>query len=477
MDKHGAKLKFGSDGYRGIIGRDFTWTTVERLALATAHAIKQICPESYHPIPVGYDTRFLAKQFAIGVCYVLEKAGYKPVLSNNFCPSPYISFAVKEFTAPLGVVITSSHNPFYYLGYKIKGKEGGSALPEIQELISTLSGEVDANYIDSEEIFANAYFPEKFNLTNSYTQHLIKLLDAEAIRKLSSVTIDFMHGASSVVNCAVLNGIGVNHQPIRTTPDPLFGGGRPEPVGDELKTLSAWVEADVEKSFGAAFDGDGDRLGLVDETGEVIPPHEVYGILLLHLLENRNMKGRVVKTVSFSKFIDRIASAFGAQVVEIPVGFKYATKELLKEGTLTAGEESGGIGFGFYLPERDALLELLLVLEAMAISGKNLRDLREEICDRFEKSYFYHEDILLKNSSEVARMNQLISELKDTPERLQIKYEKVSTIDGLKLDWDKGFLLLRLSGTEPLLRIYCDDTNNGRVEDCVARAKRILQTA
>ncbi len=476
MGKPLPKLKFGSDGFRGVIADCFTWENLQRLTLATVSALRGLSVGEGAVVPVGYDTRFLADKCAVGVCRLLTASGYKPILSETFCPSPYLSFAVKAFSAPIGIMITASHNPPYYLGFKVKGMEGGSALPHLQEMIAGFTqcrGEVQ---IDTGELFVGPYVPKTFDLTDDYVEGLFNLVDVGLLReKLSAqVTVDFMHGATSGVYARALAKCGGNFQPIRTSVDPLFGGNKPEPVGEGLKTLIAWVEAGETGGVGAAFDGDGDRLALVDECGEIVPPHEIFAIVLLHLMEGKGRSGRVVKTVSYSCMIDRVARHFQAPVIEIPVGFKHATEELLKPDTLAAGEESGGIGFGFYLPERDALLLLLLVLEAMCEREMSMRNLREEIWERFGRSYFYHEDVPLRSAEEDEGVRRAIEAVKENPAKIRIDYERVSSLDGIKLIWDTGFLLMRMSGTEPLLRIYVDDTDVGRVSQVAKRARRFL---
>lgn len=467
-------LKLGSDGYRGILGDEFTWKAVQSLTLATVEAIKRLGFEHGGEVPIGYDTRFLADKFALAVYEILTREGFRPAISHTFCPSPYISFAVREFSAPFGVVLSASHNPFSYLGFKLKGPEGGSALPYLQELVSNLTSEVEVPEDDFKRLFTDWQTPETFELVEAYAGRLASLVDTSLLGENLPLTIDFMHGATSVIFTEVLSRLGVRFQPIRTSVDPLFGGGRPEPVENELKTLIAWVEGGEEGSFGAAFDGDGDRLALVDEEFQVVPSHEIFSIILLHLLERQGRKGRIVKTVSLSRLIDRVAESFGAELVEIPVGFKYATEELLKPGTLCAGEESGGIGFGFYLPERDSLLTLLIILEAMAVSGKSLRELRKELWKVFGRSFFLHEDIALRSSEETSRIKETLIGLREDPAQLGISFETADTIDGVRLKWRGGFVLIRLSGTEPLLRLYVDEMNESKAFEILARARSFL---
>ena len=471
-----SKLPFGSDGYRGIIGSTFTWSEVSRLAMGTCAFLEKQAVPSASPIPIGYDTRFLAREFALGVGKVFAEKGFNPLISETPCPSPYISFCVKELSAPIGVVITASHNPFYYLGFKLKGPEGGSATPAVQKEISKLSEEMEPISEDFEVLRSGESPCKTLNLVDSYSKELRKLVNLEGLPNETELTVDFMNGACVQVYSAVLRRLSVDFSSLRTTADPLFGGRKPEPIEAELGELVAWIEAGEGHGIGAAFDGDGDRLALVDESGEIVPSHEIFGIILLHLAEDRKLKGRVVKTVSYSSLLNRLAESFGLEVKEIPVGFKYATEELMKRETLIAGEESGGIGFGFYLPERDALLVLLLILEAMRSRRKRLCSLREELWGRFGRSYFNHEDIELPGETVREKLKQALELLKNEPTRLGIDYEEVSYLDGVKFSWKTGFLLLRPSGTEPLLRIYCDEMSQERMLEVREQARSFVHT-
>ncbi len=466
-------LRFGSDGYRGIIGDTFSWDYIARLTAGTAAYLRSTGAGPGAPIPIGYDTRFLAPYYARAVYHALREEGFSPALASTFCPSPYLSFSVKKIGAPMGVMITASHNPSSFLGYKLKGPEGGSALPEVTKAV--------------EEFAENAkpdYNPEPaFSLTSEYEEFDCREEYAEVMRGYASpaladfpfdLTVDFVRGTTAYIYLPALQSLGLEFTTVHTERDPLFAGGKPEPVPEQLEELVGWVDAGGETAFGAAFDGDGDRLGLIDEASQFVPPEDIYVICLLHLVEDRGMSGRVVKSVSLSSLIDLAAQEFGLQVVEVPVGFKHSTKEMLVPGTLMAAEESGGFGFGFHLPERDALLALILILSAMAERKTTLRQLRESIAGRFGHPHFYRQDIPLVGLSQAEVVRQRIAALKHDPSTVGIHSARISQLDGLKFSFPEGFLLLRFSGTEPLVRIYCEHKEENREKDLVQRVKDFL---
>lgn len=468
------ELSFGSDGFRGIIGNNFSWDVLARLTAATLACLQEQGIPKGAPVPVGFDARFLASHFAQLVYMGLLQGGMQPLLSTSYIPSPYLSFVVRKLRAPIGVMLTASHNPADYLGFKPKGPEGGSALPEVQARIAELSASVPPIDLDPYVVFSPALQFEHFDFETDYARTLAGQLAGEPLGQDFQLVLDFMHGSAASVNAPVLHRLAVAFTTTRDEPDPLFAGAKPEPVAANLQELRSRVLATGKKSIGAAFDGDGDRLGLIDEAGEILPNEDIFAICLLHLIEDRNQHGRIVKTVSFSSLIDRVAATFNLPVVEIPVGFKHATRELMVPGTLAAGEESGGIGFGSYLPERDALLTLLLVLEAMTMRARGLCEMRRELADRFGKSYFAHKDVPLVNLSQMEDVRKRMAELAASPDRVGLPDASPERLDGLKLRHKHGFLLIRLSGTEPILRIYCDDSSEGHEWELARRAEQFF---
>ena len=450
-------LHFGSDGYRGVIGDTYSWEHIARLTAGTAAYLHDSGAEAGAPIPIGYDTRFLAPYFARAVYHALREE----------------EFAVKQMGAPMGIMITASHNPARYLGYKLKGPEGGSALPEVNKAVEKLAEQAEPDY-NTEPAFAFTQEYDEFDLRDEYSD-VMKGYAAPALAGYSfDLTIDFVRGATAHVYQQALQGLGLEFAAIHTERDPLFAGGKPEPTPEQLEELIGWVDAGSKTAFGAAFDGDGDRLGLIDEAGEFVPPEDIYAICLLHLVEDRGLRGRVIKSVSFSTLIDRVAQKLGQQVIEVPVGFKHSTKELLQPGTLMAAEESGGFGFGFHLPERDALLALIIVLSTMSERKAQLHELREHITERFGHPYFHRQDIPLTGSVQAEAVGKRVAILRDSPESVGIQTARISELDGLKIIFPEGFLLLRFSGTEPLLRIYCEHQAENLEKELIRRVREFL---
>ncbi len=466
-------LHFGSDGYRGVIGDTYSWEHVARMTAGTAGYLRDSGAEMGAPVLIGYDTRFLAPYFARAVYHALREEGFSPAISTAFCPSPYLSFAVKRMGAPMGIMITASHNPARYLGYKLKGPEGGSALPDVNKAVEKLAEKAEPDY-DPEPAFAFTQEYDEFDLRDEYAE-VMKGYAAPALVDCSfDLTIDFVRGATAHVYQHAMQGLGLEFAAIHTERDPLFAGGKPEPTPEQLEELTGWVNAGSGTAFGAAFDGDGDRLGLIDESGQFVPPEDIYAICLLHLVEDRGLRGRIVKSVSFSTLIDRVAQELGQQVVEVPVGFKHSTKELVQPGTLMAAEESGGFGFGFHLPERDALLALIIVLSAMAERKAQLQELREHIAERFGHPHFHRQDIPLAGSAQAEAVGKRVAIIRDNPELAGIQTVRISELDGLKIVFPEGFLLLRFSGTEPLLRIYCEHEAENLEKELTQRVREFL---
>ncbi len=470
-----APLRFGSDGYRGVIGDTFCWEQVARLTAGVAQYLCAHGAPAGAPIPIGYDTRFLAPHYARAVYHALKAEGFAPLLAASFCPSPYLSFAVKRMNAPLGIMLTASHNPARYLGFKLKGSEGGSALPELNSDVEKYAADAKPDYDYTLAFSVNDY--ETFDLRREYEvgmrAHACGMLEYAKFK----LGIDFVRGATAHLYLQALEAMGVGFTALNTARDPNFAGGKPEPIPEQLGALMQWVGDNGAGAFGAAFDGDGDRLGLIDENRQFVPPEDIFAICLLHLVEARGMRGRVIKSVSFSSLIDRICAALSLELCEVPVGFKHSTRELIKPGALMAGEESGGFGFGFHLPERDALLAMIIVLCAMAEKGAALCELRDEVAARFGHPFFHREDIALAGDDEAQRVRGLIARMKNEPKLIGLEGARLTELDGVKLHFAEGFLLLRFSGTEPLVRIYCEHLDEGSEIALIGRTKAFLGLA
>ncbi|AFY39069.1 Phosphoglucosamine mutase [[Leptolyngbya] sp. PCC 7376] len=453
-------IKFGTDGWRGIIAADFTFERVQRVAIAAAYVLKENYSDqaTSNTVIVGYDRRFLADEFALAAAEAIQGEGFTVQLANCFSPTPALSFAAHHQKALGAIALTASHNPAGYLGLKVKGAFGGSVSGDITEQIEA---KLDAGITPSNATNASLDY---FDPWADYCEGLQKLVDIEPIREAIAageleVFADVMYGAASGGLTQLLNG---TIQEVHCDPDPLFGGRAPEPLEKNLSQLKRVIRAAKANNpdaiqVGFVFDGDSDRIAAMDSNGNFLSSQKLIPVLLAHLSQNRGYGGEVVKTVSGSDLIPLLSKSFGLPLFETPIGYKYIAERMLSEKVLLGGEESGGIGYGHHIPERDALLAALYVLEAIATSGKDLGDIYQGLLDQVGFSSVYDRiDLHLKDFS---IRDRLLSELKDnTPTNIAGKtVENCDTKDGYKFRLaDQSWLLIRFSGTEPVLRLYCE---------------------
>ena len=455
-------IKFGTDGWRGIIARDFTEENVARVARAHGKVLRS---KGLSRVFVGYDRRFGSERFAKVACRALEEEGLEVVLSAGECTTPMVSFAVRYLGFDGGVMITASHNPPEYNGYKIKESFGGSAtdsfLREVERSIPDRGGVPEVGEVETLEV------------REEYIREVMERVEVGILREKSLKIIhDPMHGTSGSLLSDALSQTPSQVTVIRAWRDPLFGGHAPEPVEKNLGPLKEMVRA-VQADIGIANDGDGDRIALVDERGEFVNSQILYVLILLHLLKNRGLRdGMVVKTVSTTFLADRICADYGIEIREVPVGFKHVNEVILKEKVIFGGEESGGYGVPSFLPERDGFLSALLVLELMNAEGKSLSAIIEEIHSKYGSVYFRRVDLPADDGKK-----KLIMSLRENPpdEVGGLKVQKVNTSDGLKLVFENdGWLLMRPSGTEPLIRVYAEAPSKEDLERVIEGGKGIL---
>ncbi|NMG08602.1 phosphoglucomutase/phosphomannomutase family protein [Brasilonema sp. UFV-L1] len=467
-------VKFGTDGWRGVIGDEFTF---ERVALVAPLAAKVLLntygkTTGNRTIIVGHDRRFMAEDFAYKVADVVCAAGFDVLLTDTYAPTPAFSWAAKQQNALGALVITASHNPGKYLGLKVKSAFGGSVPPEVTKQIEALLLEA----------LPPASMPakiEKFNPWHSYCEALKgkvnigKIRDAIAAGKLT-VFADVMHGAAAG-GLAML--LGNEIKEINSNRDPLFGGGAPEPLPKYLSRLFEVMRNHRETNqagltVGLVFDGDSDRIAAVDGEGNFLSSQILIPILIDHLTLRRNFKGEIVKTVSGSDLIPRVAALHNLSVFETAVGYKYIADRMLETQVLLGGEESGGIGYGSHIPERDALLSALYVLEAIVESGLDLGDYYRHLQEQTDFSSAYDRIDLPLASMEVR--SRLLQQLQTQP-LTEIAAKPVidcQTIDGYKFRLaDNSWLMIRFSGTEPVLRLYCEAPTLEQVHQTLAWAK------
>jgi len=359
------KIKFGTDGWRGIISEDFTFENVKIVSQAMAEYLKEK-EIGKREIIIGYDARFLSQEYAQLVASVLAGNGVRVILSDRIQPVTCVCFAIKNRKAAGGIMITASHNPFKYNGIKFKGDYAGSADEDTTKRIEGFLYKNKPKEMDFEEGEKKGLI-QTVDLTPSYLQFLKSFVNLEAIKEASlKVVVDSMHGAGTDYTAQVLKGGKCRVITIRGEENPSFGGVNPEPITQNLKALVDKIKEE-KADVGLATDGDGDRLGVMDSEGNFVNPHQVLSLLTLHLIESRGWPGGIVKTISTTSLLNKIAEKHKRKIYKTPVGFKYICELMLKEDILIGGEESGGIGVKNHVPDRDGLLSGLLLLEMLAL--------------------------------------------------------------------------------------------------------------
>ncbi len=462
-----ATIKFGTDGWRAVIADEYTFANVERVAQAYADYLSR---RGGNPgaagaplCVVGYDRRFLSEAFAQRAAEVLAGNGFSVALFKEAVPTPLISWAVKELKAEGGVVITASHNPANFNGFKIKAPWGGSAAPETTAAVEKL---VDANAPKRSDVSSGTYQILEPAI-KSYKAQVASYIDLDRLRKSPAlVVVDPMHGAGGNWVETFLTGAALKVETIRANRDPLFGGVNPEPIDSNLGALKQRV---LERSalVGLATDGDADRIGAVNELGATMTMHDVVPLILLHLVRQRKMTGAVVRTFSQSVLLKRISAAHNLKLYETAIGFKYIADLMLNDDILIGAEESGGIGVKGHIPERDGILNSLLFLEAIITAAKSPAEMLGDLHREFGEFHFGRKDLHVETT--VGR--QLIERLAQATPRELAGYEVagVETTDGTKLLFaDESWLLFRQSGTEPMLRIYAEATSTKKCDALLA---------
>ena len=458
------EIKFGTDGWRAVIAREFTYANVERVAQAYADFLIKEAGSGQTPfVVIGFDRRFLSEKFAARAAEVMAGNGFRIASFTDAQPTPLISWAVRELGANGGVMITASHNPANFNGFKIKAPWGGSAAPEttrqVENLVDATQPKRAAVTDDGRQLLEP--------IIESYRRQIASYVDLERLKAAAGkVIVDPMHGSAGGWVESFLSGGTLSVETIREFRDPLFGGVNPEPIDQNLGALKERV-IETGALVGLATDGDADRVGAVDEHGRTMTMHDVVPLLLLHLARVRKIDGAVVVTVSQSVLTKRIAHEMGLKVYETPIGFKYIADLMLKEDILLGAEESGGIGVRGHIAERDGVLNSLLFLEAIVSAGKPPSEMLADLHREFGDFHFGRRDLHMP----VSRGQDLVARLSENPPENFASYDvtSVETMDGAKLIFDdESWLLFRQSGTEPMLRIYSEATSVDKMQKLLA---------
>ena len=447
-----ATIKFGTDGWRGVIAEDFTFANARIVAQAIARYVVR-CEDARKGVIIGYDHRFASDGIAAAAAEVVSASGTPVFLADKPCPTPAVSLLVRQRGAGGGLMITASHNPYQWNGIKYKASYGSSALPSIVAQI-----ENDLAVVQKENV---PPLPPRKNLVQPleprapYLEALEKLVDWKRLRdaKFRFVS-DPMHGSAAGLLPELFRRNGISCDEIRGMRDPRFGGVHPEPIEPHIEALRRAVLAG-KFDAGLCADGDGDRIGAIDRDGTFVNPHQIFALLVWHLAGTRNLPGDIAKTFSVTKLIDKLATKFGRRLHETPIGFKYICELMLGQNILIGGEESGGIGTNLYIPERDATVSALFLAELMAWHGKSLGEMLAALHAEFGEYHYGRVDLDLKPGQK----EKAVAHFSDTKltSILNLPVARRENMDGIKLYLgDAGWVMVRASGTENLLRVYCE---------------------
>lgn len=482
-------IHFGTDGWRAVISDTFTYSNLRMVAQAIADAVASEHWDKsgnggqgggLRKIVVGFDTRFLSDRYAGEVARVLSANGFTVLLAQSDAPTPSISYAVKHHQAVAGVMITASHNAPRYNGVKLKGAFGGSALPEQCRRVEVYINDNEErargpNLMDFDKARELGLI-QKFNPLPSYFEHLRTLIDTDIIAdKPQRFVVDSMYGSGRGVIKSFLQGTGCEVAEIRSEMNPGFGGVHPEPIAKYLGPLASAISSGM-GNFGICTDGDADRIGAMDERGNFVDPHKIMALALKYLVEKRGMDGAVVRTVSTTRMIDRLAKRYGLTLYETPVGFNHIADYMMSENVLIGGEESGGISFKGHIPEGDGPIMGLLLVEMIASSKKTLHELVNDLLADVGPAFYERTDLRLSRPVAKAEMTQFLTEQAPA----EIGGEKVIEIgqrDGVKyLMADDSWLLIRPSGTEPVLRVYAEGRTPDMVKALLGYGEQVAKT-
>ena len=472
------EIKFGTDGWRGIIGFDFNLSNLSRVVVAS-------CQELYYQyfeetnskkILIGYDRRFMANEFAKEIASFVKGCGFEPILSTSYVPTPSCSLYAKKFMFLGCLVITASHNPYNWLGLKIKSFKGCS-------VDESFTKEVEKRLLlgNSIERLEGAYEKvdiKKFHLDQIKSNFNIDFI-ANNLKKMNlHIFVDSMHGSAANCLSQIFEGYDSKiFTEIRADYDPLFGGNPPEPLLKYLDNLTETLTKTSKngiKTLGIIFDGDGDRIAVIDEKGRFCSTQVLLPFFISYLGEKNKNLYPVLKTVSGSDIISNIAKNQDREVFELPVGFKYIAKKMIKEKIFIGGEESGGVGFGDFMPERDALYAAMILLNGIAEKSKYLYETLDQIQENFGPSFYRRIDVKFPNQSEKEILEKYIKN--NIPSKIcGYSIKSVSNIDGIKLRMDNNFwLLFRFSGTEPLLRLYCEAKSENDLNEVLEWSQKYI---
>lgn len=467
------EIKFGTDGWRGVISDNFTFKNVAIVGQAIADWVKKDSKSiaGRKVVAVGYDARFLSKEYSEIVSQIFAKNGITVYLSDQIIPTPALSYGVVDLKGVCGIMITASHNPAKFNGIKIKTKEGGGAGKDITDVVEQYLGKTPVKSMD----LADAVRSKKIimhDFKKNYLKFMKSYIDLSAIRKAKFKVIqDVMHGSGLRILEEITKGSSLHVELMRADVNPSFEGVKPEPVEEYLPGILNRVK---EENFdlGLVLDGDADRIGAVAPGGEFINPQKILGLLILHLVRNHKRTGSVVTTICGTTMISKICAKYNIKLHETPVGFKYISDLMVSERVIAGGEEAGGMGVQDYIPERDGTLAGLLLLEMMVKEKKNIKQILDDMEKEFGRYYYLRADVPLGKKKFDLKKVKAIKSL------LGKKVVALKDYDGVKLICeDESWLMFRPSGTEPLVRAYAESTSLKQSQALIQYGERLLKRA
>jgi len=464
-------IKFGTDGWRGIIAKDFTFKNVEIISQAIGDWVNKDLKgnQQTKTVCVGFDTRFLSGGFAETVACVLAANGIKVILSDRAVPTPAVSFTVKNRGLDAGVMITASHNPPQFNGVKIKTGDGGAAPQSVTEKVEGYLNETPVKRIDFNQAKQEKLIAVD-DLTEDYVKFIRRYLDLARIKKARfKILVDAMHGSGDGFTAQILKGTNIKVTLMRDKINPSFDGKRPEPVVENLEDILRRMKTE-NFDLGLVLDGDADRIAAVASGGEFIHPQKILALLAMHLNQDRKMDGGVVKTIAGTVLMDKVCQGLDLKLYETPVGFKYISELMTTKDILVGGEEAGGMGLKNYIPERDGTLAGLLLLEMMVYRKKHIGKIVKEMEDKYGRFYYLRADL------KTSRLNINLDKLKEIKTLAGKKVTEVKDYDGIKLICeDLSWLMFRASGTEPLMRVYSEASSLARSKQLLKLGEKIVK--
>lgn len=465
------QIKFGTDGWRAVVGEDFIPENIGKVIQAFADIYPSL-PDAGKPVVIGFDRRNKSPEAAKQIASILLGNNIKTVLCNTFCPTPTVAWYVKIKGCAAGIMVTASHNPPKWNGIKFKESYGGAASAEY---LAPIEARIEANNkagkkSKSAECKGNKLYSE-FDPYGEYINTLKSFFDTERIckSKIKKFLVDPLYGSGTGYFPKILGSMATE---IHTAADTNFGGLNPEPIPPYANELMERVPAG-KFACGLLTDGDADRTGAVDEHGNFITTHEIYCLLVRHAVENKKWTGKIIKSISTTMMLNKMAAKYGLPIETTPVGFKYISPAMKAPGVLVGGEESGGFGFPRHIPERDGLFSGLMMLELMAVTGKTMGQLVSEIQKEYGPTRYRRIDFHLR-ADEIARARERMKTL-DIRDACGHKVKKHETMDGHHFLFDdNSWLLFRASGTEPLVRIYSEAPTVEQVDEMISFGKKSI---